>query len=364
MLPYEFGRGWTAGLRIAFLAVGLSLSVGTASAEDEVAGLHESLAAWESFLGTWEIDATWTGGNKLWSKGEYRPVMGGRFINIKTWVRDGDGPMYLRYESMLGAGAEDGTFTAHNFVHDGKYQTADYRLEDGALVTAWEMGGTKIRERLTPSSETETRWQVWMQPPGSEDWMPMMDGTWRKVSAAGTEDSEPGEKMAQQQIRDIDSSLFVASGPGVRGFELEETFAAPAADVFSAFSDGEAFKAAYGPEREALVAAVDLAVGGRYEWLFDGKVGSNGCQVLSYAPGRMVSFTWNAPPQLEGLRDLRTWVVVQLDPTPGGTAVRLGHWGFGDGADWDEAETYFKEAWAYVLGTLKKNLEARAAEAR
>ena len=30
--------------------------------------------------------------------------------------------------------------------------------------------------------------------------------------------------------------------------------------------------------------------GGRYEWLWDGKMGSNDCQVLSFIPNRMISF--------------------------------------------------------------------------
>ena len=348
------------------LVVGLWLAgaCSAAVAAESHGALHPSMSVWEPYLGTWEIDATWSGGQPLWSRGVYEPAMDGRFVRVKTYVRDGDGPVYLRYDSMIGAGDEPGTFTIHNFIYDGKIQRADYSVgESGSLHTRWSSGESEIKERLDSLSPTEIRWQVWAGKAGAEDWTRLMDGTWHKIDGDG---ETTGDKEASTDAtsagtagsRPIDASLFVASGPEVRGFELEETMAVPPADVFAAFTDADAFVAAYGPQSETLKAAVELAIGGRYEWLFDGEVGSNGCQVLAYAPGRMVAFTWSAPPEHGALRDVRTWVVVQLDPTPEGTAVRLGHWGFGDGAEWDDTVTYFKNAWAYVLGTLKNNLEA------
>lgn len=158
--------------------------------------------------------------------------------------------------------------------------------------------------------------------------------------------------------RAIDPALFVAAGPDIRSFEVEELIGASAEDVFAAFTDGAAFKRAYGPDREELAANIDLAIGGRYEWLFDGEIGSNGCQVLSYVPNRMVSFSWNAPTAQPESRALRTWVVVELTPEgPDSTHVRITHLGFGAEAHWDETFAYFQRGWPAVLATLKKNLE-------
>ena len=48
---------------------------------------------------------------------------------------------------------------------------------------------------------------------------------------------------------------------------------------------------------------MDLRIGGPFELYFGGpdvphdQRGSNGCQVLTYVPGEMLSFTWNAPPK-------------------------------------------------------------------
>ncbi len=158
----------------------------------------------------------------------------------------------------------------------------------------------------------------------------------------------------------IDDSLFVASGDDVSRFEVNATLAVPPARVFAAFASEAGFAAAYGPDRSELVAHIDLAVGGRYEWLFDGRVGSNGCQVLSYVPGRMISFTWNAPPTQPEQRAQRTWVVVELMPSAeGATALRLTHLGFGEGEGWDATRAYFEKAWPHVLQTMKTNLEGR-----
>src|SRR5262245_38931292 len=53
---------------------------------------------------------------------------------------------------------------------------------------------------------------------------------------------------------------------------------------------------------------IELRNGGPFEILFstaapEGQRGSEGCQVLAYLPGEMLSFTWNAPPSIPALRE-------------------------------------------------------------
>ncbi|HXV76870.1 MAG TPA: SRPBCC domain-containing protein [Candidatus Polarisedimenticolaceae bacterium] len=149
----------------------------------------------------------------------------------------------------------------------------------------------------------------------------------------------------------IDSTLFVAGGDAVRSFTKEIVIDAPVGRVYDAWTTSEGWSALYGAPS---VSHIDLAIGGRYEWLFDGRIGSNGCQVLSYVPDRMVSFSWNAPPSQSSSRVRRTWVVVEtFEEGPATTRVRLTHLGFGDGAEWDETLRYFDEAWDRVLGRLE-----------
>lgn len=152
----------------------------------------------------------------------------------------------------------------------------------------------------------------------------------------------------------IDAALFDGRGPAPRSFVKEIEIAAPASDAYALWTDAAAWQRLMGPDSRAHI---DLEIGGRYEWLFDGKVGSNGCQVLGYIPDRLVSFTWNAPPTLP-TRERRTWVVVETEALGDrATRVRLTHLGFGEGVDWDATLAYFDNAWGYVLPLMKQHLE-------
>ena len=156
----------------------------------------------------------------------------------------------------------------------------------------------------------------------------------------------------------IDAARFDAFGPDVRPFTCEATITAPVDRVFAAWTDAESFRSAYDPDRDELAANIDLAIGGRYEWLWDGRTGSNGCQVLSYVPDRMLSFTWNAPPDQEASRLKHTWVVVLFEAVDERTTrVELTHLGFGAAAHWTVTRDYFAKAWPFVLEQFRKGLD-------
>ena len=111
---------------------------------------------------------------------------------------------------------------------------------------------------------------------------------------------------------------------------------------------------------------IELRPGGFYELYFmtgapAGQQGSEGCRVLSYLPGRMLSFSWNAPPHLEKTRNQRTWVVIEFAPEGTGTRVRLTHLGWPaaawsePGSQWPETFAYFTDAWRQVMGLYAKH---------
>ena len=133
----------------------------------------------------------------------------------------------------------------------------------------------------------------------------------------------------------------------------EAIVAAPPAAVWRAWTDATVI-----PEFFAPKARVELAPGGRYELLFlldaaEGEQGSEGCTVLSYIPGQMLSFSWNAPPRFRTARGQHTWVVVDFDALPEArTRVRLTHYGFGRGDEWDAVHAYFDRAWGSVMTNL------------
>ena len=158
----------------------------------------------------------------------------------------------------------------------------------------------------------------------------------------------------------IDDQLFVASGSDVRTITVERLIDAPPQAVWDAWTTESGWKAAYGPDRPELNANIELAVGGMYEWLFDGTTGSNGCQVLSYLPPRMLSFTWNAPVAQAQSREKRTWMVIEIEPEANGTSrVRATQLGFGEGPHWDETRDYFAQGWAHVLDQMAEGFASQ-----
>jgi uncharacterized protein YndB with AHSA1/START domain len=146
--------------------------------------------------------------------------------------------------------------------------------------------------------------------------------------------------------------------------EASTVVSATAGDVFRAWTTPDGIEAFLG-----VKARVELRQGGPFELEFGaqmpvGERGSEGCKVLSWLPGRMFSFDWNAPPKLATARKQRTVVVVELEPEgPGLTRVRLTHHGFAEKAaaapaeaeEWKQVRAYFAQAWPNVLAALKKH---------
>ncbi|MGB2805526.1 MAG: SRPBCC domain-containing protein, partial [Candidatus Zixiibacteriota bacterium] len=106
---------------------------------------------------------------------------------------------------------------------------------------------------------------------------------------------------------------------------LRKEIIVPAApkEVWDAWTTTEGVKTFFSSQ-----AKVELAVGGPFEIYFlldapHGARGSEGCRVLSYVPPKMLSFSWNAPPEFEKLRGKHTIVVVRLEEAGSGKAKVL-----------------------------------------
>lgn len=111
---------------------------------------------------------------------------------------------------------------------------------------------------------------------------------------------------------------------------------------------------------------IELRVGGPMELYFldddqpEGLRGSEHCKILSFVPEKMLSFTWNAPPNLEYVRPRHTHVVVEFDAEgPASTRLTLHHLGWPEedwdqNPQWEECFSYFDSAWEKVLELLQK----------
>ncbi len=157
---------------------------------------------------------------------------------------------------------------------------------------------------------------------------------------------------------------LVAAGVGdvsERAIVREIVVPAPPEEAFALWASSEGMAKWWVPSTR-----IELRPGGFYELYFmtdapKGQQGSEGCRVLSFLPGRMLSFTWNAPPHLPKTRSRRTWVVVETTPEGAGTRLRLTHLGWPDsewdtpGSQWPETFAYFDKAWTSVVDLFAKH---------
>ncbi len=300
----------------------------------------------ETLLGGWEINDRWSDGRPLWARNEYRIGLNGLFIDATTWTKNDDGEISELYNNVFAGTPEGGQLIS--FAHDGGISESRWiPIEDGQIPTILLNGGpsgaAEFEQDIKIPTAGEYQWSVRTRTNENPAWQKLIDGTWLRQGPAKMTIREP-----------IDPSRFAASGKGIRSFAKERIFAAPASDIYALWTHSEAWARLWGPPASS---SFDLAIGGAYEWRFDGIIGSNGCQVLSYIPDHMVSFSWNAPPDQPASRLARTWVVVELEAIDNNnTRVRLTHLGFGDGEQWDETFNYFENAWDRVLDLMVTTL--------
>ena len=101
--------------------------------------------------------------------------------------------------------------------------------------------------------------------------------------------------------------------------------------------------------------SIELVVGGAYEMYFlsdakPGFRGGEGCTILACQPQKMLSFTWNAPPEMPEIRAQFTHVTVYFESEgEKKTRIILLHDGWGGGELWDRAFHYFDRAWGKIV---------------
>lgn len=155
------------------------------------------------------------------------------------------------------------------------------------------------------------------------------------------------------------SSQTPAVGDLDKTIKLDIVIKAPAEKVWWAWTTREGIKSFFAPD-----ADIDLRVLGKYEILFApyapaGRRGAEGNLVLAIQEGKMLSFTWDAPPNFPEIRKQRTSVVIRLVRLDQNTTkVEFRQTGWGEGEDWTKVHDYFVAAWGeVVLPNLKRSLE-------
>ncbi|MGD9707766.1 MAG: SRPBCC domain-containing protein [Candidatus Delongbacteria bacterium] len=129
-------------------------------------------------------------------------------------------------------------------------------------------------------------------------------------------------------------------------------------EVWKKWTTHKGLKTFFGAENK-----IELKIGGDFEIYFIennpyGLKGSEGCRILSFLPEKMLSFSWNAPPQFPEVRnnEYKTWVVVNFRIMPNSsTEVEIVHLGWPEGGEWDKVYDYFDKAWEFVLNSLEES---------
>ncbi len=135
-----------------------------------------------------------------------------------------------------------------------------------------------------------------------------------------------------------------------RAIEFEMELDVPIEALWAAWTTEEGVLSFFSP-----ACNVELRPGGPYEIFFnmDAPAGQRGGEemiVLAFQEPSMLSFTWNAPPNLAEVRSQRSHVTIRFEAL-GEQKTRL-HFredGFGEGGEWNERFDYFVRAWGQVV---------------
>lgn len=162
------------------------------------------------------------------------------------------------------------------------------------------------------------------------------------------------------ELRSTQQKPVTATEHSEKAIKLEIILNAPVERVWKAWTTKDGIRSFFAPDCD-----IDLRVLGKYDILFapDAPAGLRGAEnnlILAIQEGKLLSFTWDAPPLFPNIRKQRTSVVIrltQLDPNK--TKLSLTQTGWGDGEEWNKAYDYFVIAWGdIVLPFLKHSLDS------
>ncbi len=125
---------------------------------------------------------------------------------------------------------------------------------------------------------------------------------------------------------------------------------APVAEVYRAWTTVEGIQSFFARE-----ANIELKIKGAYEIIFlpenpEGSRGGEGNIILTFQENKMLSFTWNAPPEFKEIRNERTHVLIKFIPVNDIETRLLFHQdGWGEGGEWEKSFEYFNHAWKKVV---------------
>jgi len=145
--------------------------------------LKGELAAFEPFLGVWELNSNWDSGEGLYAIGHYQSVLGGAAVELRAWVRNPDGTFYERYRSVLRHEQGKG-LVSYDLIHDGTLRLSEYVMDGQTLRTEWSNTGNRVKDALTVDGPNVLRWEVQTAPANSDIFTTAINAQWQRRTPA------------------------------------------------------------------------------------------------------------------------------------------------------------------------------------
>ncbi len=348
------------------------LGPGNENGAAEVGGVMELL---RSFVGDWVFETTGPDGKTFLGHTRFYGLVDGSWVGADGWLGGEEG-MSPHAHWVAGVNPATGMVEYTNYFEKGHIGTGHIDVVApntlGFEMVVYTAGGADevvAGEGVASAPASPQKMYVEFEKRSDDAFVSRMYmGIDRRTEGARPMLELPYTRVAavpqrylkmkgEQEATSVDAALAPVVARAVVN--------APIGEVWRAWTTSEGLSAALG----GRTTRVECVVGGAFEIHFsddapEGERGSEGCTVLSYVPRRMVSFTWNAPPQFVNARQQHSHVVVELRPVGGGavgegaTEITLTNLGFDELAgafpehaeEYRQVRAYFAGAWPKVLG--------------
>ncbi len=338
----------------------------------EEGGAARVMELLRTFEGDWVFETTGPDGKAFLGRTRFDAIVDGTWIGADGWLGNDEG-MSPHAHWVAGVNPATGMVEYTNYFEKGHIGTGHIEMVApntlGFEMVVHSAGGTgaagpqKMYIEFEKASDDAFVSRMYSGiDRRTEGVKPMMELAYKRVAVV----PERYLKMKGEQKH---ASVDAALAPVV----VRAVVDAPIGEVWKAWSTSEGLSAALG----GTATRVECRVGGAFEILWndqapEGERGSEGCTVLSYVPERMISFTWNAPPQFAHARQRHSHVVVELRAAggavgEGSTEITLTNLGFDALAaefpehaeEYRQVRAYFAQAWPKVLGWMGEHFEKK-----
>ena len=243
------------------------------------------------------------------------------------------------------------------------------------MVTTYDLtaDGTGTRFHVTVAAVGEVDEQLAAAVDGV--WHHFLDERWKVYIASGEyKNHAAGGGGGSETMQHDANPLMRGKVKAEKTIRLEKMVNASPDELFQLWTTDVGVRAFFAP-----AARIDPKVGGAYTIIFNpaadpngDSFGTNGARILEFQRPGKLSFEWitftdvakpvaGGPPAIaasvRNARPIPTWVEIEFAVVPGDTMktdVKLAHYGFKSGAEWDAAFNYSKGVWAGVLDKLAK----------